>query len=382
MKVLITGGAGFIGSQLALRLVDLKHKVKIIDSLSPQIHGDNPAVTSPLYKSLLGRVDFERGCITDRRLLAESLKDQDAVVHLAAETGTGQSMYQISRYSDVNVGGTATLLEALAKGRHNVRRLVVASSRAVYGEGKYRSVEGEIVYPMGRRISDLSAGAFELYCPRTGRELIPVPTDEESKLHPHSVYGITKEAQERLVMTVCPALGIEPVALRYQNVFGPGQSLRNPYTGILSIFSNSILNGSSINIFEDGKESRDFVFVDDVVNATCLALFKKEAAGEVFGIGSGVAMTVLGIAELLINKYGRDVPVRITGQYRVGDIRHNFADLGKARRLLGFECQVNFEEGIERFVQWVKQQEISDDGYAKSLDELASRGLLGIGEKK
>jgi dTDP-L-rhamnose 4-epimerase len=382
MKVLITGGAGFIGSQLALRLVGLGHKVTIIDSLSPQIHGNNAATTSPLYRSLLGRVDFERGCVTDHRLLAEKLGEQDAVVHLAAETGTGQSMYQVRRYSDVNVGGTATLLEALATVQHNVRRLVVASSRAVYGEGKYRSADGEVVYPSGRLISDLSAGAFELYCPRTGQELTPVATDEESKLHPNSVYGITKEAQERLVMTVCPALGIESVALRYQNVFGPGQSLRNPYTGILSIFSNSILNGNAINIFEDGKESRDFVFIDDVVNATCLALFKNEAAGEVFGIGSGVPVTVLRIAELLINKYGREVPVRVTGQYRVGDIRHNFADLAKARRLLGFECKVDFEEGIERFVQWVKQQEISDDAYSQSLDELASRGLLGSSAKK
>jgi dTDP-L-rhamnose 4-epimerase len=306
----------------------------------------------------------------------ECLKGQDAVVHLAAETGTGQSMYEICRYVDVNIGGTALLLELLSKYNHNIKRVVVASSRAIYGEGKYRKIDGSVVYPEARKLEDLSLGKFDLYCPVTGAELELLATDEESKIQPSSIYGITKQNQEQMVMTVCPTLNIEPVALRYQNVYGPGQSLKNPYTGILSIFSTSIMNDNPINIFEDGRESRDFVFINDVVDATYLSLFKSEAAGQVFGIGSGTPTDVLTVANALVAQYKRDVLIRVTGEFRIGDIRHNYADLTKARAILGFEPRISFEEGILAFARWVEQQEIPADGYASSLRELAEHGLL------
>ena len=376
MRVLITGGAGFIGSNIAQRLVLEGHEVTVLDNLSPQIHGADPALSSPLYASVVGKVEFVHGSVCDEVAVAKALQGAEAVVHLAAETGTGQSMYEIRRYAEVNVGGTALLLDRLANHPHTVRRLVVASSRAIYGEGKYRALDGAIVYPGARRLEDLEAGRFEPLDGRTGEPLALLPTDEDSKIHPSSVYGITKQNQEQMVMTVCPSLDIEPVALRYQNVYGPGQSLKNPYTGILSIFSTRALNGSPINIFEDGRESRDFVYVDDVVDATLLALVRPEAAGQVFGIGSGVATDVLTVARTLVRLYGCDVPVTVTGAFRVGDIRHNVADLTKARRLLGFEPKISFDQGIQAFAAWVEGQPIEQDTYERSIEELRQKGLF------
>ena len=376
MRVLITGGAGFIGSNLARRLVREGHEVTVLDSLSPQIHGDDPQNDSPLYLSIRERVRFVRGDVCDPAMWDECLPGQDAVVHLAAETGTGQSMYEIHRYAEVNVGGTARMLDWLANHPHQVRRMVVASSRAIYGEGKYRDADGLVVYPGARKDDDMRAGRFEPLCARTGRPLELLPTDEESKIHPSSVYGITKQNQEQMVMTVCPTLGIEPVALRYQNVYGPGQSLKNPYTGILSIFSTRILNGNPIQVFEDGLESRDFVYIDDVVESTCLALFRAEAAGEVFGIGSGVATDVLTVARTLVASYAASVDVGVTGAYRLGDIRHNIADLAKARRLLQFEPRVDFQTGIAAFARWVREQEVAEDTYDRSIREMREKGLF------
>jgi len=376
MRILITGGSGFIGSNLARRLVGDGHVVTVLDNLSQQIHGDNPALSSPLYSSIRNQVNFVHGSVCDDEIWSTCLDNQDAVVHLAAETGTGQSMYEIRRYADVNVGGAARMLDGLANYKHNVQRVVVASSRAIYGEGKYCESNGTIVYPGARRVEDMQAGRFEPISERTGEVLTLMPTDEDSKIHPTSVYGITKQNQEQMVMTVCPTLNIEPVALRYQNVYGPGQSLNNPYTGILSIFSTRVLNHNPINIFEDGRESRDFVFIDDVVDATCLALFRPEAAGEIFGIGSGVATDVLTVANTLVRLYGMHVPVEVTGAFRVGDIRHNFADMTKARRLLGFEPKVNFVAGIEAFSRWVLGQDVAVDNYDKSILEMKEKGLF------
>ena len=376
MRILITGGAGFIGSHLALRLLREGHIVSALDTLSPQIHGNEPERDSPLYASIKGAVTFFHGSVCDEALLSRALQSQDAVIHLAAETGTGQSMYEIRRYAEVNVGGTAMLLELLARDRREVRRIVVASSRAIYGEGKYQAADGSVVYPGARHCEDMQAGKFEPLCERTGQLLTPLPTDEESKVHPSSVYGITKQNQEQMVMVVCPSIGIEPVALRYQNVYGPGQSLKNPYTGILSIFSTRILNGNPIQIFEDGKESRDFVFIDDVVNATCLALFRDEAAYQVFGIGSGIPTDVLSVANRLVQCYGLPVPITVSGAFRIGDIRHNYANLDKARRLLGFEPQIGFDRGIASFARWVQSQKVAEDTYDKSIRELADKGLF------
>jgi dTDP-L-rhamnose 4-epimerase len=374
-RILITGGAGFIGSHLALRLRESNYFVTVLDDLSTQIHGEAPE-ESALYRSIAGKVHFVRGDVTRREDLELVLPDQDVVVHLAAETGTGQSMYQIDRYARVNVGGTALLLDVLANTQHEVKRVVVASSRAVYGEGKYLSKEFGAVYPQHRSATDMIAGDFAVKYPGCLEPLMPAATDEESKLHPSSVYGITKHAQEQFVMTVCPSIGIAPVALRYQNVYGPGQSLSNPYTGILSIFSNLIMAGQPINVFEDGSESRDFVFVDDVVEATILAIERDEAAGEVFNVGTGEPISVLSVANALVEKLGGNSAVTVTGNFRIGDIRHNYADREKIRRLLGFSPVHSFDSGLSRFCDWVRFVGSVDNNYELSLREMKAKGLL------
>lgn len=374
-NILITGGAGFIGSNLALKLIEKGHKITVLDNLSKQIHGENPEVTSPLYKSIKDKVKFINGTVTSREDWIKALQNQNVIVHFAAETGTGQSMYCIEKYTEVNIQGTAIMLDILANNENSVEKIVIASSRSIYGEGKYKHPKLGIVYPSHRNEKDMLEGKFELtYADKQELELLA--TDEESKIHPSSVYGITKQNQEQMIMTVCPTLGISPVGFRYQNVYGPGQSLSNPYTGILSIFSTQIRNNNPIQIFEDGKETRDFVFIDDVVAATILGIEKEEANGHVFNVGTGVAIDVLEVANSLIKAYGINVPVTVTGKFRLGDIRHNYADLTKIKTLLDFEPTVFFKEGIEKFSAWVLQQEIQEDKLSKSLEEMKKKGLL------
>ena len=373
-NVLITGGAGFIGSNLALKLISKGYNVTVLDNLSPQIHGDNPTETSPLYLSIKDKVKFIHGTVTSKEDWEEALKDQDAIVHYAAETGTGQSMYEVEKYVDVNINGTALMLNLLVNGSYNVKKIVVASSRSIYGEGKYISKELGAVYPKQRESIHMDQGDFEVKYPNSSA-LTLVGTDEESKIHPSSVYGITKQNQEQMVLTVCPTVGIAGVAFRYQNVYGPGQSLKNPYTGILSIFSTQIKNGNNINIFEDGLESRDFVYIDDVVDATILGLEKEEANNQVFNVGTGVATNVLTVANELVKNYGMDVSINVSGNYRLGDIRHNYADLTKINRLLGFSPKVSFEVGLKNFAEWVNTQEVQEDKYQKSIDEMKAKGL-------
>ena len=373
-NVLITGGAGFIGSNLALKLIEKGYQVTVLDNLSPQIHGHNPTETSPLYLSIKDKVKFIHGTVTSKTDWEEALKDQDAIVHYAAETGTGQSMYEVEKYVDVNINGTALMLNLLVNGSYNVKKVIVASSRSIYGEGKYISKELGAVYPTQRESIHMDQGDFEVKYPNSSA-LTLVGTDEESKIHPSSVYGITKQNQEQMVLTVCPTVGIAGVAFRYQNVYGPGQSLKNPYTGILSIFSTQIKNGNNINIFEDGLESRDFVYIDDVVDATILGLEKEEANNQVFNVGTGVAKNVLTVANELVKNYGLDVAINVSGNYRLGDIRHNYADLTKINRLLGFNTKVSFEAGLKNFAEWVNTQEVQEDKYQKSIDEMKAKGL-------
>ncbi|POR19571.1 epimerase [Flavobacterium columnare] len=375
-KILITGGAGFIGSNLALKLIDKGYKVTVLDNLSPQIHGEKPETMSPLYTSIKDKVTFIKGTVTSRLDWEKALTNQEIVVHFAAETGTGQSMYCIEKYTEVNIQGTAIMLDVLANSpAHTVKKVVIASSRSIYGEGKYRHPELGIVYPTQRNEKDMLDGNFEVNF-HDGKTLELLATCEESKIHPSSVYGITKQNQEQMIMTVCPTLGIAPVAFRYQNVYGAGQSLSNPYTGILSIFSTQIRNGNGIKIFEDGLESRDFVYIDDVVDATILGIEKEEANGEVFNVGTGVPIDVNAVASTLIKAYMIEVPVTITGNFRLGDIRHNYADLTKINNLLGFRPKVDFTSGIAKFTEWVLQQEINEDKLDSSLNEMRKKGLL------
>lgn len=375
MKVLITGGAGFIGSKIALMLIKKGYDVVVLDSLSEQIHGVKPEETSPLYRSIKDKVEFMRGSVANRADWERALKDVDYVIHLAAETGTGQSMYEIEKYVGSNIGGTALLLDILANQPHHVKRVVVAESRAIYGEGKYICPKCGEVYPLARKDEDMAKGDFECKCPKCGSEVQLVATTEDSMIHPTSVYGITKQVQGQLVHLVCQSIGVESVSFRYQNVYGPGQSLSNPYTGILSIFSTRIKNGNGINIFEDGKETRDFVYIDDVADATILGLEVPEANGHVFNIGTGVATDVLTVAQTLCDKYGVQVPITVSGNYRLGDIRHNYADISLALKILGFEPKWTFEKGIEQFTKWVNEQEVQEDNYEASIAEMKAKGL-------
>lgn len=373
--VLITGGAGFIGSHLARRFVDSGFTVTVLDALIEQVHGSDPETTSPLLRSLEGIADVRKGSVASIDDVRAALDGAQIVIHLAAETGTGQSMYEIDRYVEANVGGTAKILDVLANEPHDVRRIVIASSRSIYGEGAYATDAGRVVYPPHRSEADMAAGDFDVHLEGEG-PLRMIPTDENALLHPSSVYGITKQIQESLVMTVAPTVGVEPVSVRYQNVYGPGQSLTNPYTGILSIFSTLIRQGKEINIFEDGKESRDFVYIDDVVEATFRAATHPAAAGGTFNVGSGVATSVSEVVDALFAAFGREVPTRISGNYRLGDIRHNIADTTALRERLGFTPEVAFPEGVQRFVDWVRDEPSSEDAYQESLDEMTRRNLL------
>ncbi|MEC8610209.1 MAG: NAD-dependent epimerase/dehydratase family protein [Bacteroidota bacterium] len=375
-RILISGGAGFIGSRTTLKLLTLGYSVSIIDSLSSQIHSDQPE-NSFLYQSIKDKVNFIHGDVRDLSLWENTIPNHDCIIHIAAETGTGQSMYQIDKYFSVNCGGTAKMLDVLTNSKHEIKKVIVASSRAIYGEGKYHCKTHGNVFPEKRSQENLSEGKFDPVCPICQGQLTLLSTDEKSKIKPESIYGITKNTQEQMVLTSCQSLHIPAVALRYQNVYGPGQSLSNPYTGILSIFSTRILNGNGINIFEDGRESRDFVYIDDVVDANIMVVQNSLNHSSIaLNVGSGVSTSVEHIARRLNDLYNSDVPLTISGDYRLGDIRHNKADIGLIQSLYGFLPKVSIEQGLANFVDWVKQQDIVTDNYENSIAELKEKGLI------
>lgn len=374
-KVLITGGAGFIGSNLALKLKNKGYEVVVLDNLSEQIHGKNPD-KSYTYSLIKDKVKFIKGNVKDRSAWDEALTDGiDLVIHLAAETGTGQSMYEIEKYVDTNIKGTSILLDKIVNEKLNVKKLIIASSRAIYGEGKFSCEEHGIVYPESRKDEDMKNGDFNVKCPICGKNVKMELTDEESKSHPTSVYGYTKKAQEELSLLIGKSINLPVVAFRFQNVYGPGQSLKNPYTGILSIFSTQIKNENDINIFEDGKETRDFVYIDDVTDAIILSIDNDRANYKVFNVGSNEKLDVLTIANTLKEKYNSNVNIKISGNYRLGDIKDNQADLTKIHEILGYKPKVDFRTGISNFVDWVEKQEIEQDNYEKSIEEMKLKGL-------
>ncbi len=373
-NVLVTGGAGFIGSNLALKLLENGCNVTVLDNLSPQIHGDDPEL-SPLYRSIKGKVRFIRGTVESREDWINGLTDIDTVVHLAAETGTGQSMYQIQRYSDVNIRASAIFLDLIANKEYNITKMIIASSRSIYGEGKYRCSEHGIVYPNARVEGDMNSGDFNVKCPVCSVNVKLLATDEESKIHPSSIYGVTKQVQEQMFMITGQSAGIPTVSLRFQNVYGAGQSLSNPYTGILSIFSTRIKNGNDINIFEDGLESRDFVYIDDAVDSIILSISRDEANYQIFNVGSGVCTDVMTVANSLKKIYNSSSEIIVSGNYRIGDIRHNVADLSLIKSKVGFEPKVDFVSGMKKFTSWVNQQEIQADLYENSIAEMKAKGL-------
>jgi dTDP-L-rhamnose 4-epimerase len=378
-KVLITGGLGFIGLTLARTLVRRGTPVRLLDNLSPQIHG---AVPQPELGTLLEEqgVEVLRGDVRRRQDWVSSLSGVASVVHLAAETGTGQSMYRIGDYTNTNVLGTALLLDVLANTHHQVTKLVLASSRSVYGEGAYRCTGCGLVYPPIRSLDNLQAGHWEPLCPSCCGPIRPVATPETARTSPASVYAATKLAQEDLVRIAAGALGIPFLVFRLQNVYGEGQSLNNPYTGILSIFSNRIRQGKVIALFEDGQESRDFVHVSDVAEAMTLGLESDGGDGLTMNVGSGVQVSVDTVARSLLQQFAEPSTLVVSGQYRLGDIRHNFADVSAIGQALGFSPKVPLEDGMARFARWVKTQPIADDGTEDGLEranrELIERGLM------
>ncbi len=374
-NVLITGGAGFIGSNLSLKLINEGFNVTVLDNLSNQIHGFDPD-KSPLFINIKDKVNFIRGDVTIRENWEKSIQGQDAIVHLAAETGTGQSMYSIEQYTKSNISGTALLWDIIGSKNNSIKKVVIASSRAIYGEGRYNCKIDGIVYPESRIESDMRNGDFNVKCPICGENVELMSTTEDSLIHPTSIYGFTKYAQEELSLIAGKSLKVPVVAFRYQNVYGPGQSLSNPYTGILSIFSTRIKNGNDIQIFEDGNESRDFVYIDDVVEATKLGLDMQEADYQRINVGTGVSTNVLTVAETLKERFKYPVSIKITGNYRLGDIRSNYADISKIQNVLKFSPRVEFSTGIEEFVKWVNKQEVRVDNYDSSIEEMKQKGLF------
>src|ERR1041385_6122890 len=358
-NLLITGGAGFIGSNLCETAFDDGYSVTILDNLSPQIHTNWE--NSFLYQKIKGKCNFIKGDVCNRKDWQKALEGADAVIHLAAETGTGQSMYQVEHYYKVNVLGTAILLDLLINEHHTVRKIIVASSRAVYGEGKYLSKSFGVQYPSARKIEDMQNGIFDLL-DDSGEPMQPLPTDEASDLHPTSAYGLTKLAQEQMVMTMAKQTNIPAVALRFQNVYGPGQSLHNPYTGLLAVFANRIRNGSTLDVYEDGNESRDFVYIADAVDAIMLSL-KDEADYCTFNVGSGVATSISAVARLMSKYFNATPEIKMTNRFRVGDIRHNYADLSLISERIGYKPKISFEQGLKNFVKWVLSQDAVADRY-------------------
>lgn len=376
--ILVTGGAGFIGSHLVSALLGQGFQVRVLDNLSPQIHGALPAGLEWLAD---GRVEFMRGSTTSAADMRAALAGVDAVVHLAAETGTGQSMYEIARYNEVNTQGTAVLLDVLANDRNNrVRRIVLASSRSVYGEGAYvceACSPERRVCPDSRPADALAAHHWEPLCRDCGAELTAVPTREDDQVKPASIYAATKYAQEDLLRVACSSLGIGYAILRLQNVYGEGQSLNNPYTGILSIFSTRIRRGLYLPIFEDGEETRDFVHVQDVANAFVAALHTDVPVNRVINVGVGRKTSVAEIAGQLSAAFGVKSDLIVTSQYRLGDIRHNCADIGLLQTALRCSPQIDLRRGLERFVSWVGTQPLPEDKLDLANRELMARKLMG-----
>lgn len=367
-RVLITGGAGFIGSHLADELLEHGYTVRVLDNLAAQVHG--PGCGRPGY--LAGEVELVVGDVRDPEAVSRSLEGVEAVFHLAAMVGVGQSMYEVAKYTSVNNEGTANLLQALIQ--QPVRKLVVASSMSLYGEGLYRTPQGELVLGSERTLAQLKRRDWEPRSP-DGSILTPVPTPETKRPTLASIYALSKYDQERMCLIIGRAYGIPTVALRFFNVYGTRQALSNPYTGVLAIFASRLMNGKPPRIFEDGLQQRDFVSVRDVAQACRQALEKAGAADQVFNIGSGCRYTIKTLAERMAAVMGREeIAPEISGQYRAGDVRHCFADIGLAQSVLGYQPRVALDEGLSELVAWLESQ-VAVDRVEQAVAELSARGL-------
>lgn len=369
-NVLVTGGAGFIGSHLVDALVEKGHRVRVLDALVSQVHGENAA---PKYVN--PAAEFVRGDVCDRATVNAALAGIDVVYHEAAEVGVGQSMYEIERYVRANDLGTAVVLEAVLERRPQIKKLMVASSMSIYGEGAYACADCGPIAPQLRPTEQLRDRRWEVECPKCGKTLAPAPTTEEKPLFPTSVYAVTKQDQEQFCLAVGRSYGIPTVALRYFNVYGTRQALSNPYTGVCAIFSARLLNGNRPLIFEDGEQTRDFVHVSDIVRANLLALETDAADYQAINVGTGRPTSVRAVSDLLAKGLGLDLEPEIVAKYREGDIRHCVADISKAKSLLGYEPQVSLEQGIPELLSWVRAQ-AAQDQVESATAELESRQLV------
>ena len=370
LHILVTGGAGFIGSHLVDALIESGHRVRVLDALVSQVHGE-----AGRPQHLHPEAEFIQGDICDADLVRRSLEGIEAVYHEAAEVGIGQSMYEIERYVRANDLGTAVLLQALVGRRGQIRKLVVASSMSIYGEGAYDCLACGIVYPQLRSTEQLLGRQWEFECPRCGRAVAPVGTGEDKPLFPTSVYAISKQDQEQYCLVVGHAYGIPSIALRYFNVYGSRQALSNPYTGVCAIFSSRLLNNQAPVIFEDGEQTRDFTHVSDIVQANLLALETERADYQALNVGTGVPTSVRQIAQLLARGLGKDLEPEISRKYREGDIRHCVADISRARDVLGYRPRVTLEEGLPELLDWVKEQRATDQ-VEQATSELETRRLV------
>jgi dTDP-L-rhamnose 4-epimerase len=353
-NILVTGGAGFIGSHIVDALIERGHRVRILDALVDQVHGGGgPQYVNP-------NAEFLQGDVCDAELVDRALEGVDVVYHKAAEVGVGQSMYEIARYVRANDLGTAVVLEAIVKRRPQIKKLVVASSMSIYGEGAYACDTCGPVQPKLRPLSQLLDRDWEINCPQCGAKAKPVPTNEDKPLFPSSVYAISKQDQEQFCIVVGRAYDIPVVALRYFNVYGTRQALSNPYTGVCAIFSGRLLNDQQPQIFEDGEQTRDFVHVSDIVQANLLALETDRANYEALNIGTGSPISISEIALMLARGLNKDIQPQVTGKYREGDIRHCVADISRAKKLLGYEPKVKLADGIPELLEWVAQQQAAN----------------------
>ncbi len=376
MKVLVTGGAGFIGSHVVDALLEHGYGVRVLDTLDPQVHSSE---SPPEY--LNREVEFVRGDVRRREDVNRVLEGVEAVFHFAAAVGVGQSQYQAVRYIDANIVGTANVIEALVEKRSDTRKLIVAGSMSVYGEGAGSCAEHGIVEPTNRSEVDISAGLWETRCPVCGNFLKPAPVPETIRPEPSSVYAVTKLSQEQMALVVGKTHGIPVTVLRFFNVYGPRQALSNPYTGVAAIFASRIKHGNPPVIFEDGGQSRDFVHVQDVARACIAALEREEATGGVFNVGTGKASTVDRIARLLAKAMGTDIEPEITNKFRKGDIRHCVADIALIRERLGFEPQIFIEKGIVDLAKWAVGEDC-EDFFDTAHKELVARGLAPAVSRK
>jgi dTDP-L-rhamnose 4-epimerase len=373
-KILITGGAGFIGSHLADTLVENSNcDVTIFDCLDEQVHGrtNNP----PDY--LNNKVRFIQGSVNDYEKFEETVRETDKIFHLAAKVGIGQSMYEIRRYIDSNVLGMANLLNILVNSEHNIKKVVIASSNTVYGEGKASCAKCGIVFPKLRTNSQLKNKDWKLYCPKCGSKLKSLLTDEKIPCNPNSIYALSKRVQEEMSLMIGQTYGIDIAILRFFLVYGPRQALSNPYTGVFAIFSSRLLNNKPPLVFEDGLQSRDFVNVKDVCQASILAMESQSANGEIFNVGTGIPLTIKQVAETFTEKINPNLKPIYNQQYRVGDIRDSVANISKIKSKLGFKPKISFNQGIEDYISWLKNRESKiQDKTDKALAELKQKNLL------